>query len=433
MAEQAQDLSTPEAAERGGSFLFEPVGARPFMTPEGFSSDQRQFFRTGAEFSRAEVIEERQRFAEHDYGLLRELLRQGRRAGPARCSTSPRRTAASAWTRRRRMLVAEAHERARLAGPSPSARTPASARCPSSSSARRAEGAVPAEPGHRRAGRRLRAHRAGHRLATRSARKTTAVRSRRRQALRPQRQQAVHHQRRLRRRLHRLRQGRRRASSPASSSSAHARASPSGPRSTRWASAARSTCPLIFEDAQVPVENVLGEIGKGHKIAFNILNIGRLKLGVGAVGRHEVRARASRVAYAEERKQFGTPIAQFGADPREARRHGGAHLRGRVAWPTAPPALIDARLDGATGRSRHDASRSRPSRSTRSRLDHEGLRHRGARLRSSTRRCRSSAATASSRSTRSSAPTATRASTASSRAPTRSTACSSPARCSSAR
>ncbi len=45
-----------------------------------------------------------------------------------------------------------------------------------------------------------------------------------------------------------------------------------------------STCPLYFEDAQVPVENVLGEIGRGHKIAFNILNYGRLKLGAGVLG-----------------------------------------------------------------------------------------------------------------------------------------------------
>ena len=40
----------------------------------------------------------------------------------------------------------------------------------------------------------------------------------------------------------------------------------------------------MFEDAKVPVENVLGEIGKGHKIAFNMLNLGRLKLGVGVLG-----------------------------------------------------------------------------------------------------------------------------------------------------
>ena len=45
-----------------------------------------------------------------------------------------------------------------------------------------------------------------------------------------------------------------------------------------------STCPLILNDCQVPVENVLGEIGRGHVIAFNILNVGRFKLGASAVG-----------------------------------------------------------------------------------------------------------------------------------------------------
>jgi alkylation response protein AidB-like acyl-CoA dehydrogenase len=72
-----------------------------------------------------------------------------------------------------------------------------------------------------------------------------------------------------------------------------------------------STTPLIFEDALVPVESVLGEVGKGHKIAFNILNIGRLKLGVGALGGIKLTLEAG-AKYALERKQFGKPIAQFG-------------------------------------------------------------------------------------------------------------------------
>lgn len=72
-----------------------------------------------------------------------------------------------------------------------------------------------------------------------------------------------------------------------------------------------STCSLIFEDAQVPVENVLGEIGKGHVIAFNILNIGRYKLGVGGVGSTKG-ALAMAANYAMERQQFGLPIAKFG-------------------------------------------------------------------------------------------------------------------------
>jgi alkylation response protein AidB-like acyl-CoA dehydrogenase len=72
-----------------------------------------------------------------------------------------------------------------------------------------------------------------------------------------------------------------------------------------------STRPLIFEDAQVPVGNLLGEIGKGHRIAFNILNIGRLKLGVTCIAgvRHVIELS---VAYAKDRKAFGKPIADFG-------------------------------------------------------------------------------------------------------------------------
>ncbi len=72
-----------------------------------------------------------------------------------------------------------------------------------------------------------------------------------------------------------------------------------------------STCPLILNDCQVPVENVLGEIGKGHMIAFNVLNVGRFKLGAGSVGaaRHCLE---SAIAYAKQRKAFGKVIADFG-------------------------------------------------------------------------------------------------------------------------
>jgi butyryl-CoA dehydrogenase len=72
-----------------------------------------------------------------------------------------------------------------------------------------------------------------------------------------------------------------------------------------------STCPLILADCQVPVENLLGEVGKGHHIAFNILNIGRFKLGAACVGG----ARNSlndAIGYAKERKAFGKAIAEFG-------------------------------------------------------------------------------------------------------------------------
>ena len=72
-----------------------------------------------------------------------------------------------------------------------------------------------------------------------------------------------------------------------------------------------STCAVYFDNTPVPVENLLGEAGRGHIIAFNILNIGRLKLGPFAVGaaKHVLAASA---AYARERQAFGGPIARFG-------------------------------------------------------------------------------------------------------------------------
>src|SRR5579862_605718 len=72
-----------------------------------------------------------------------------------------------------------------------------------------------------------------------------------------------------------------------------------------------STCPLILSDCQVPLENVLGEIGKGHHIAFNVLNVGRFKLGAGCIGSART-SLESAVAYAKQRKAFGKVIADFG-------------------------------------------------------------------------------------------------------------------------
>jgi alkylation response protein AidB-like acyl-CoA dehydrogenase len=72
-----------------------------------------------------------------------------------------------------------------------------------------------------------------------------------------------------------------------------------------------STRRLILEDAQVPAENLLGEIGKGAYIAFNILNVGRLKLGSGAMGAAKESLKVA-TRYALERRQFGRPIATFG-------------------------------------------------------------------------------------------------------------------------
>ncbi|MEK4802670.1 acyl-CoA dehydrogenase family protein [Oceanobacillus sp. FSL K6-0118] len=71
-----------------------------------------------------------------------------------------------------------------------------------------------------------------------------------------------------------------------------------------------STRTLVLDDAQVPVENLLGEKGKGHKIAFNILNVGRYKLAIGGIGGAKDALEAS-VKYVNERKQFNTKISSF--------------------------------------------------------------------------------------------------------------------------
>jgi len=73
-----------------------------------------------------------------------------------------------------------------------------------------------------------------------------------------------------------------------------------------------STTALYFDNVRVPLENVLGEIGRGHIIALNVLNVGRVKLGAAAVGRAKV-VLALSLKYAKERKAFGSAIAEFGA------------------------------------------------------------------------------------------------------------------------
>jgi len=73
-----------------------------------------------------------------------------------------------------------------------------------------------------------------------------------------------------------------------------------------------STTPLILQDVRAPAENLLGEIGKGHKVAFNVLNFGRFKLGAMCTGGAKEAIKEA-ATYAAQRRQFGQPIANFGA------------------------------------------------------------------------------------------------------------------------
>lgn len=85
-----------------------------------------------------------------------------------------------------------------------------------------------------------------------------------------------------------------------------------GPEEHKMGIKGSSTVQLYFQDCKVPVENLLGERGKGHIIAFNILNVGRLKLCAAAIGGAK-RALSATVQYAKTREQFKQPIANFGA------------------------------------------------------------------------------------------------------------------------
>jgi alkylation response protein AidB-like acyl-CoA dehydrogenase len=104
-----------------------------------------------------------------------------------------------------------------------------------------------------------------------------------------------------------------------------------------------STCPLVLQDCVVPAANLLGEPGKGHHIAFNVLNMGRFKLAIACVGgaRH---ALAHTIGYAKERKAFGKPISEFGLIQRKISASATQiYAAESMAYRTA--GLIDAALE----------------------------------------------------------------------------------------
>jgi alkylation response protein AidB-like acyl-CoA dehydrogenase len=85
-----------------------------------------------------------------------------------------------------------------------------------------------------------------------------------------------------------------------------------GPEEKKMGIKGSSTTPVILDNCKVPVENVLGEIGKGHKIAFNVLNVGRFKLGAAVTGAAKA-ALETGIKYGNERVQFKKKISSFGA------------------------------------------------------------------------------------------------------------------------
>jgi alkylation response protein AidB-like acyl-CoA dehydrogenase len=113
-----------------------------------------------------------------------------------------------------------------------------------------------------------------------------------------------------------------------------------------------STTPIILQDVKVPADAVLGEIGKGHKVAFNVLNFGRFKLGAMSCGGAKINIQEA-AKYAASRKQFNTPIASFGAI-----KHKLGEMTTRVyalesmMYRTA--GLIDQRIDATPDKKEND-------------------------------------------------------------------------------
>jgi alkylation response protein AidB-like acyl-CoA dehydrogenase len=115
-----------------------------------------------------------------------------------------------------------------------------------------------------------------------------------------------------------------------------------------------STTPVVLQEVKVPADAVLGEIGKGHKVAFNVLNFGRFKLGAMASGGAKA-ALAEAAKYAGSRKQFGVPIATFGAIKHKlgemtAREYGLESMMYRTAG------LIDAQIAATPDKLPNDAA-----------------------------------------------------------------------------
>jgi alkylation response protein AidB-like acyl-CoA dehydrogenase len=113
-----------------------------------------------------------------------------------------------------------------------------------------------------------------------------------------------------------------------------------------------STCPLVLDNCQVPAANLLGEAGKGHHIAFNVLNVGRFKLGVACVGgaRH---ALAHMARYAKERKAFGKAIAEFGLIQRKISA-GATRLYAAESMAYRTAGAIDAGMEALSEAERHN-------------------------------------------------------------------------------
>ena len=302
-----REPTRPPASPRGGGFLLEEVGQRPMVAPESLGEEQRLYFKTAQQFCREQVLPRTAAIEAKDSALLRSLLRQAGELGLLGLDL-PEAFGGLAAAKTSSMLVAEANGSYGSWSVTFSAHTGIGtlpiawfgteaqkhAWLPGLASGEKVAAYALTEQGS-----------GSDALGA----KTRAVRS-------PDGKSWVLNGSKL-----------------YITNAAFAdvfivfakvdgekftafvveRGAPGftiGPEEHKMGIRGSSTCPLFLEEARIPAENVLGEIGKGHKIAFNILNLGRLKLGAAVLGGMKQQLENA-VRFAAERRQFGTPVGRF--------------------------------------------------------------------------------------------------------------------------
>ena len=344
MAEHVQDLPTQAEESRGGDFLFAPVGSAPFMTPERFTEEQRQFFTTGLDFVRRDVLPAADRIEQKNNPLLRELLGKAGELGLLGVDV-PEELGGLGLDKTTSMLVAESQ-----GGYGSWAAT---------FGAHTGIGTLPivffGTPEQKAkylpdlaSGRKVAAY-----ALSEAGSGSDALGAKTVARLDPDGK-------------HYLVNGGKMWITNGGFADVYVvflkidgskftamiveRGTPGftqGREEHKLGIRGSSTTPLIFEDCKVPTGNVLGEIGKGHKIAFNILNVGRLKLAAFGVGGMKYVLQGG-IDYAAQRKQFGRPIAGFGL-VREKLARAAAYIYAAEAMTYRAAGAIDAAIAQSDG------------------------------------------------------------------------------------
>jgi alkylation response protein AidB-like acyl-CoA dehydrogenase len=302
-----EPAARPQDVLAGGAFLFQEVGATRILTPEGFSEEQRLFFKTALQFCREQVLPVAERIEGKDNALLRDLLRRAGELGLLSVDIAET-YGGTGLDKTTSLLLAEAMSLLGSWSVTSSAHTGIGT-LPIvwfGNAAQKAKYLPKLASGEWVAAYALTEQGSGS--DARGA-KTKAVRS----------ADGKHY----------VLNGSKLYITNAAFADVFVvfaqvdgdkftgfiveKDTPGltvGPEEHKMGIRGSSTCPLYFEDALVPAENLLGELGKGHRIAFNILNYGRLKLGAGVIGAMKLQLQNA-LKFAQERKQFKAPIATF--------------------------------------------------------------------------------------------------------------------------